>query len=151
MHCRWNRQRHSSLAMGTPTSNSSRQIVHSAESTQSFSVATYGNIPVLLGAAGGDPSSPAPADPDPVGVPLYLLCAVMQMVMCASRRASELGRVRSGSSRWQTGHSSSSAIWCRGWGIGGRLRSTCGAEDEDDAAAAAAAVDGPGPPRSSKG
>lgn len=39
MQAWWNLHKHSSLAMGTPASNSSRQMVHSAESTQSFSVA----------------------------------------------------------------------------------------------------------------
>jgi hypothetical protein len=32
--------------MSSPTSNSSKQTVHSASSTQSFSVALYGNTPV---------------------------------------------------------------------------------------------------------
>jgi len=130
--------------MGTPTSNSSRQIVHSAESTQSFSVATYGNIPVLLGGGGGgggDAPSPLLGLAAPAGGVLpYPLRVAMQMVMWASRRASKLGRVRSGSSRWQTGHSSSSAICGRGWGMGGSLRLTREAEDE-----------GPGPPKLSNG
>lgn len=72
--------------MGTPTSNSSRQIVHSAESTQSFSVAVYGNMPVRRGGTGGSGASPllllATAPPP------YVLCAVMHVLMCASRRAS---------------------------------------------------------------
>jgi hypothetical protein len=137
IHLRWKRHRHSSRAIGTPTSNSSRQMVHSAESTQSFSVARYGNIPVLLGGTGGEVAPPgaapcAPVEADPGGgVPLlpYILWAVMQMVIWASRRASKLGSERCGSSRWHTGHSSSSAI-CGGGGIGGSRLWLAGAEDD---------------------
>lgn len=89
MQSKWNRQRHSSRAMRTSFSNSSRQMVHSALSMQSFSEASYGNIPVLRGRLG----------PSPVGVPPYVLCEVMQVLICASLCASKLGRWRGGSSR----------------------------------------------------
>jgi hypothetical protein len=63
-------------------------------------------MPVRRGAGGAPPS--------PRGVP-YVLWFWMHDVMCDSRRASKLGRLCEGSSRWQIGHSSSSAIW----GVGG--------------------------------
>lgn len=66
-------------------------------------------------------------EPPPVGVPPYVLCDVMHALMCDSRRASKLGSVVGGSSRWQMGHSSSSAS-CGGSGGNGRL---CAAADEE--------------------
>lgn len=90
--------------MGIPTVNSSKQIVHSASSMQSFSVAAYVYMPVRLGGGGGVLPSAATR-----GLP-YVLCDWMQAVMCDSRRASKLGSSREGSSRWQMGHSSSSGI-----------------------------------------
>ena len=93
--------------------------MHSAESTQSFSVAIYGNMPVRLGAGGGKGGRsrllgsvlpPGSAVDGVVGAPLYALWDVMHELMCDSRRVSKLGRVRGGSSLWQTGHSSSSGI-----------------------------------------
>lgn len=60
--------------MRTSLTNSSKQIVHSALSMQSFSEASYGNMPVLRGRL----------VPSPVGVPPYVLCEVMHVLMCAS-------------------------------------------------------------------
>lgn len=112
MHFLWNRHKHSNRAMGTPVSNSSRQIVHSASSTQSFSVAAYVYIPVRRGTTGtGVPSTTG------LGLP-YWLWVRMQLLICASRRTSKSGSDWDGNSRWHTGHSSSSAI-C---GVGGNAR-----------------------------
>ena len=69
---------------------------------------------------------PAAVAPRCDGVPLLLLCDRMQPAICSSRRRSKSGSVRDGSSRWQTGHSSSSGIWRRAcWearGTAGRAR-----------------------------
>lgn len=49
--------------------------------------------------------------------------------MCLSLRASKFAKSREGSSRWQTGHSSSSATW---GGSGGKgLLLAAAMEDED--------------------
>lgn len=64
--------------------------MHSALSTQSFSVATYGNIPVLRGRE----SSPAEDMPPP-----YVLCEVMHELICASLSSAEFARLCDGSSR----------------------------------------------------
>lgn len=116
MQVLWNLQRHSSRAMPTPTANSSKHIVHSASSMQSFSVATYLYIPVIR-AGGAGPAGSFLPDAGTRGLP-YVLWLCMHALMCASRAASTLERSRDGNSRWQIGHSSSSAI-C---GVGGSMR-----------------------------
>lgn len=53
----------------------------------------------------------------------------MHILICASLRASKFANSRDGSSRWQTGHSSSSATW--GGSGGNGLLLAAAMEDED--------------------
>lgn len=81
-------------------------------------------MPLLRGVRGSRfPDRPEASGPEP-----YVLCDVMHEVICDSRRASKFGKLLDGSSRWHTGHSSSSGI-CGG---GGNGRFTEDDDDEDD-------------------
>lgn len=84
--------------------------------------------------------------------PLYELCVVMHALMCASRSDSKEGRLRDGSSRWQTGHSSSSASWCcrRGGSCVAVSAPTCRDLREEEGDTALGDEDDPAMPKSDR-
>jgi hypothetical protein len=135
IHTSWNLHQHTSRAILSPASYSSKQIIHSASppsaSTQSFSVAVKGSIPraarfILLVSLAPSPTLLIPrvrwagkladvcwvrgtgaGDAE---------CNAIHSSICCVRSASSFSGPLGGSSLPQIGHSSSSAIWRLGRG-----------------------------------